>query len=345
MFRSYAHFPSTTEKAKINIKFQPNRPQEQDPLGMRIWNYTTRQFVTITQEEADGFFRPHTLPHGASVEIAAQKIQEPGPYALIRIGDTDALLLGLKDAHDEDLPGIVNMLWLSGVDPGNIPDPAEFARVIEQSDIVCCQIPDASLPFQWAPPMDGLRKWGLIGQRQYLEMHALYQLCADGRLFQALRNKRVVLVGAKSEYFYTYFYKNEHYRNTFPQLCLDQVEIVGCVKTPDMGQHVMNVRPLIEAEVRKTYALKPDVFLLSAGLLGKYLALMVKNDGFIGIDIGNALESIMGWRNRPCFHLFDGYQHPEYEFHLHPEYAHVTQVISKQAILDPSIPGLNYGMG
>jgi hypothetical protein len=126
----------------------------------------------------------------------------------------------------------------------------------------------------------------------------------------------VVLVGGKAPYFYQYYFCNKKYRKAFAHLGMDQLQIVGVVPTPDFPtlgfEYWHYTHDFLKSQV---YALKPDVFLFSAGMMAKYLAIMVKRDGFIGIDIGNVLESYMNWTNtRLGTENFRSFKHPDYDF-------------------------------
>ncbi|MBY0404244.1 MAG: hypothetical protein K2X66_10125 [Cyanobacteria bacterium] len=232
---------------------------------MKFWDYNL-QDLTVPLEEAIDYYEPNLIHHAQSTALVWEKLQSNTPYCIVRIGDTDANFLGLKDTTPREREIIKSLMFFSGIDARNLPDPQEFAHIIEKADIVCCQQPDMGPTRFWGPTLDALHKWNLLSHLpRYLEICSFYKLAGEGLLFQAFWGKRIVLVGAKAEAFYHYYYQNQHYRDTFPFLGLENITLSALVPTPDMGFHAMNYRHDIEAQVRKTYPPNRISIYLAAG--------------------------------------------------------------------------------
>jgi hypothetical protein len=288
--------------------------------GKRVWDFQEKKLLS-DEADARASFEQHLIGIEESLAAARERLSTEGPYYMIRLGDTEAAHLSLPFAQPHEIDSIKSCLYFSGIDVNNIPNPQEYVEILRNADIVSCQQPILCSRYFWGPTFDALNVNHLLGQRTYHEIHTLYRLAASGELFTLLAGKRVVLLGAKAPYFFQYYYLNEHYRKTFPFLNLDKFNIVGVINTPDMEVRNMNFRHQILEDVRASYALKPDVYLCSAGLMAKYVAAQVAQDGYVGIDIGNVLESMMNWVcKRPFMEVFHEYEHPDYTFHLGDHY-------------------------
>jgi hypothetical protein len=239
------------------------------------------------------------------------------PFNLVRIGDIEAQILCLKNCSWDRYESILEKVWFCGVEPSFLPDPDQFADYLRHSDLVGCTHPqfERNTHFMY-PLIEGLSKNNLLTTRRFIEVHSIYHLAAEGSLFKALAGKRVVLVGGKVLPFYHYYYQNADYRKHFPNLCLEDLQIVGVIPTPDFPVLGFKYWDFTLKTIRQNYArLNPDVFLLSSGLLAKYLSYFIKEDGYTALNVGNTFESLMNWLSkRPGTEAFHEYVHPEYDF-------------------------------
>ena len=123
--------------------------------------------------------------------------------------------------------------------------------------------------------------------------------------------------------------KTIHFRESFPWLGLENIEIIEVIRTPDLPNHCMSMQDKLVKQVRETYRQKPDVYLISCGVFAKYLTVMVKEElNVTGLDIGNVIESMMNVGNkRPFMERFAAYDHIEYNFTIggHMEITGITK--------------------
>jgi hypothetical protein len=255
------------------------------------------------------------------------KLSQSEPFSLIRIGDAEACFLSIPKVLPHQKKWMHQyQIQCAGIAPHSFdPDSiegkdliAEFVTLLQQADIVMCHHPD------WFHV--GLNMWGkaftalfvnkLFTQpKRYLDVHSIYRLTASGQLFQAMKCKRIVWVGAKADVIVTHFFNHPHYQGSFPFLGLEDITFLPSIVTPDIEDPAMLHRTDISNQVRERYALKPDIFIFSVGLLSKYLAHQVKEDGYIGLDLGNTLDSMVNFPNRRIFmNRFHTYHHPGFEF-------------------------------
>ncbi|MBY0403075.1 MAG: hypothetical protein K2X66_04195, partial [Cyanobacteria bacterium] len=241
------------------------------------------------------------------------KLSRSEPFSLIRIGDAEACFLSIPKVLPQQKTWMhQHQILCAGIDPQSFdPDSeegkalvSEFVTLIQQADIPMCHHPD------WFHV--GLNMWGkaftalflnkLFTQpKRYLDVHSIYRLTASGQLFQAMKGKRIVWVGAKADVIVTHFFNHPHYQGSFPFLGLENITFLPSIVTPDIEDPAMSHRTAISNKVRERYALKPDIFIFSVGLLSKYLAHQVKEEGFIGLDLGNTLDSMVNFPNRRIF--------------------------------------------
>lgn len=244
------------------------------------------------------------------------------PFSFIRVSDTDALLLcWLLESWKVHRPLLQNLLFWSGVRTISTRDAQAFWEVIVSSTLVGIQEPTHIQGFSfWGPLYAYLKEANRIGARRWNSLHSIYEYVSSGKLGDKLAGKRVVMVGGKVGYFKEFFYKNQHWNDSFPFLRFNDIEIVDWIVTPDLPESSFERREEIERAVQKSYALKPNAFLFSSGLLAKFLSVQVEKEcGAIGIDWGNAIESIMNFQcKRPYMEQFSTYEHPTHTFTFLP---------------------------
>jgi hypothetical protein len=285
----------------------------------RIWNHSPDQRPSVDYRRIRKKYLKRISTLDESVRNLDRLVSAGKPFSHIRIGDIEAAFLTVPFCETDEVSEIKQKLWWCGVDPDDIPDTAPFLEVINKATVASIHSPLVNNePFWWASTYDMLNLTGLWKSRgRWDEVHAIYKYAADENgLFPRLAGHKVVLVGGKVDVFYRYFFRHPHYRESFPWLGLEKINIADVIKTPDLPDFCMNSKSEIVAQVRKTYRLKPDVYLMSCGILAKYLTVMVTEEsGATGLDVGNAIESMMNVGNkRPFMKRFAEYRHSEYEF-------------------------------
>ena len=286
--------------------------------GERAIERVLVEYDAAARQSACEKFLPHVDTYAETIERLDLLFSSGKPFSFIRISDTDALLLCWKLAKWEKHRALLkNLLFWSGVRTLSLRDSENFWNIVLASTLSATQEPLYPDNFSfWAPFYIYLVESGNLGCRRWNSLHAIYQYTASGLLGQQLSGKRVVMVGGKVEIFRDYFYRNKHWHEAFPFLRFNEIDVVGWVATPDLPDSSYDAREEIEAAVRNTYSLRPDVFLLSSGLLAKLLAVQVMQEhGAVGLDIGNVLESIMNLQcRRPFMERFSTYEHPTHRF-------------------------------
>src|SRR5690606_5023770 len=123
-------------------------------------------------EQAQELFKPHLIDRNTSAEILESHLQQGNPFSFIRIGDVEARFLASVGLTEGEQATIDRKLYLCGIDIEDKPDPGEFAEVIRKAALVGVQQPGSSPDMWWAATLDGLRKWRLLGEKSFLEIHA-----------------------------------------------------------------------------------------------------------------------------------------------------------------------------
>jgi len=285
----------------------------------RIWSHSPDLRPPVDYERLRKEYLKHVSTLDESVDNIDRLVSAGTAFSHVRIGDIEAAFLTLPYCSADEIAEIKRKLWWCGVDPEKIPDTESFRDVIRKATIVGIHSPLVNDdPFWWASSYDMLRLTGLWRSRaRWDEVHAIYQYAdSDHGLFPRLAGRKVVLVGGKVDVFHRYFYRHPHYRESFPWLGLEKIEIIAVIKTPDLPDFCMNRKSEIMTQVRGTYERKPEVYLISCGILAKHLAVMVEEEiGAAGLDIGNVIECMMNLgKRRPFIKRFAGYSHSEYEF-------------------------------
>ena len=300
----------------------------------RIWNHAPdlRPSVDYAPFRKTVLKRVSTLEE--SVENIDRLLVSGEPFSHVRVGDIEAAFLTLPYASQEEVGEIKKKLWWCGINPEHTPDPSRFTDVILRSTVASIHSPLVNDdPFWWASSYDALRLTDLWKSRDlWDEVHAIYRYAAqDDGLFPKLARRKVVLVGGKVDVFFKYFFGHSHYRESFPWLQLEKINVVDVIQTPDLPNFCMDSQSRVVERVRETYRLKPDVYLMSCGILAKYLTVMVRDEfETIGLDVGNVLESMMNvGTKRPFMKRFTGYIHDEYEFTI-GSHKRITEIRKKK---------------
>lgn len=297
-----------------------------------MWNFETEQF-TSDRDEAAREYNSHCLDDSATQARFLELMELRRPFSFIRIGDIEACFLAVSTTKGAERDKLLSRLWWCGIDRNNLPDPARFALLLKKADMTCVQESIYGADKFWGPSYEALKRWDLLNNKSYYAVHTMYKMAGTNVFWDSLKGKRVIWVGAKAPLFKRFFYPNKNYRDTFPFMGLDRFNLIDAIPTFDLDKAGMNFKRAIEDAVRRSYKQKPDIYLFSCGILAKYLSEMVKQDGFIGLDIGNVLETIMNLANkRPFMEVFSNYKHPDYEFVINPRYLNIDKVIPRKRL-------------
>jgi hypothetical protein len=297
-----------------------------------MWNFETEQF-TGDREKAIATYNKNCVDDATTQERFLELMALRKPFSFIRIGDIEACFLAVSTTKGSEREKLLSRLWWCGIDKNNLPDPNKFASIIKKADMVCVQESIYGADKFWGPSYEAFKRWNLLDEKKYYAVHTMYKMAGTNIFWNSLQGKKVIWVGAKAPIFKRFFYSDKHYRETFPFMNLGGFNLIDTIPTFDLDKSGMNFKRTIEDAIRRSYKQKADVYLFSCGILAKYLAEMVKIDGFIGLDVGNVLETIMNLANkRPFMEVFANYTHQQYEFVINQRFLNIDKVIPRKRL-------------
>ena len=260
------------------------------------------------------------IPKEESANILYAKLMSGEKFTHIRLGDIEASFAVSKfiQENSEYMEKINNSLWFGGIDKNNKITIDDFINIMQdETTLIGVHGTNKDEKF-WLNSivlMDILN----IKPEKHIEVHALYKIASDERLWSFLKGKKVVMVGAKSKIFRDYFKDNLHYQEAYPEMQLNSFQIVDAIVTEDLPYFALNSLSKIQHQIFNSYVeYNPDIFLFSCGYLSKLMCYYVNNNfKSYALDIGNTLDAIMNiGTRRPFLEKYKTYKHPYYVFEL-----------------------------
>lgn len=242
------------------------------------------------------------LPEGhgegleANLAAASRRFRELAdakePFYLARISDCEVGAIGVGFLPHTPYPGgTANMHAVCGFDGGFLAYRSELMDAFRWAALL-------GLQQNWLPwrvntaAVFKLLGWQLPHPRG-VEIHLPYRMLVDGSLFEFLRGKRVLLVGAlaprlakawKDQRFL------EAYRRFGPVHEIAEVKALPILGRMQSGGAWRD----IERATAEIQRLKFDVALLSAGTPAKILAKRICSIGRTALDVGFVFDALLG---------------------------------------------------
>jgi hypothetical protein len=295
-----------------------------------LWNFKTESPSVDTLLWKDKFNHKIDSLEETQTRLL-NALKENRPFSFIRFTDHDIADSLKKYRPEPDWPSLFQSQEDQPCFNQDLFPQEEFAHILLQSDFVGLHTPSDASEKSWLTSFEALRSLGIWHLRSWQPMQALSTLTQSGALFQAFEGKHVVWVGTKAPVFQHFFYGHPAYRKQFPQLGLDAFRLtsIGIGQIPPNLVHD-NLSQVLQHLKTYIYPQKPDVFLLSCGVLSRYLAPKLSNEGYIAFDMGSILEALMGLPSKePGLGLFSQFEHPDIVIHV-PNQKNIDSIFSRK---------------
>lgn len=300
------------EKETNHILFDRKSPQP-----IKLWDFTeNKSLVDHLAWQQKMLDQSDTLEKSQNQILTQLQTGKPFCFVRFTVADVHACLKHYRP--ETEWPILLDVMQENGLLRPDSFEVGTYYQSLKQSNLIGVHLPLSSPTSNWIQTLEALQKIQLWQTRLWQPFEILHQLTETGLLFQQFAGKNVVWIGAKASLFKQHFYSHPAYIQHFPEMGFDQFKLT-VLDTPELGQsNILDYHSVVLEKLQEDiYSQKPDIFLLSCGLLSRYLAPKLVEDGYTALDMGSILDSMMGLSGGK-YHLlkrFEDFEHPDLIIH------------------------------
>lgn len=232
---------------------------------------------------AQGEFYLEQLARGC---MEFQQLVESGrPFSLIRLGDSELVVLGagLTPFTGPDKP-VQQLLNFGGLERGNFEIRPLLIDAVERSDLIGLHQNWDYVTAQTFVILHMLRM--PVPLPRAIEVHTVYALLTNGMLFDFLQGKKVLLIGSLANEL-----KTKLQSGGLPYTFLKKLDSLHALQTPPREEFPYTAYDQV---LNAAVVMRPDVALVAFGTLAKPLCVALRDQGITAIDVGFCFDALLG---------------------------------------------------